>query len=704
MTALINSEFDYSPQTEGTENPRATMDAAISEWRASCVDEEIIQANVSVIHGEDVIDRLNLTDKLGDKTGTFITKGGAKILACYDSVIDGGGWYVNGLDPETNFASRMDWGKLKPAWPRPRVNRPGPQKYEQPCGMPARAVFLENLSKPGYWKSIQAVPTDLYICEGEKKAGALLSLGFAAVSVSGIWNATKKNEWGKHQIIPDLKHFCQKGRHIYFVYDSEGVPRKDFNIYKAIKAAGRAFQREGCEVAWVSWDSSLGKGIDDVCANHGPDKVREILAKPSRLKSYEEQLYCVNKSPDQHIFEQFFQKGKGDWAVINQGFYRYAGSGYWQHVKDAEMEKTLGHFMMKCYRPGGKDKPPVYNVATDRALKSAFSFCRKALSVGDRGNANNHLRCFKNCTLNMQTRQIQPHCKEDYLTSRIDADYIPGRECPATFNNFVASSFGAENMPLVRAVLSMYLDPTAPWGYFLYIFGASGGGKGTLIRFIEDLYDSQNVNSGISFGDIAKPEGRHQYLKNTALYCLPDMGGYIQGVRAFYELVDNGQLSGRALYSSTTYHDRFNTRFIVASVEPLSIENSGDGWERRAIVLPVQSGTREKDITLEDRLKLCKSDVISWALAMPKDERNYILLNSASVSETAAEAKRKVTMTGDSVRQFIDLCLRPAPAGTHGTSLSDIHTWYREFAKAFGYSDLGQSKLGSRFQTVVPSA
>jgi len=691
----VKSHFTTAPD-------RSPIERARGEWLASGVSEEIIAANVSVIEGDAVIEALNLADRVGDKSGTFVTTGGAATLANLATVIDGGGWWCCGLDPDTNFTTRSDWGKLKPWFPRPRHGKDGIQKYEQPWGLPARATFLEIPSLPKYWADTLAKAKTIYITEGEKKAGLLLTLGYPAISVSGIWNATAKNENGVHHLIPDLKPFTQKGRQFVFVYDSEGVPRKDATVYAAVKTAGRALQAEGAEVGWVAWPSELGKGIDDVWANHGADKVHELLRSPKHLKTHEETIYEISTTVDQHVFEQFFEKGTGDWAVINQAFYRYTGEGYWQHVSDVMVQKALTAYLMLCYRVSGKDEKKFFNVATNKAVDSAFKFALKALAAEPPKNQKLSLRVFHNGTLNTETGELREHRRDDFLTSRIDSPYIPNRPCPAVFERFVDSSFGLENLPLIRAAASMVLDTSAPSGYFLYIVGQSGGGKGTLTRLFESLFDPENVRSGNSFEDISKPETRHQTLKGTALMCFPDMGGHVKGVRAFYELVDNGPMSARPLFSSVTYQEKFNTRFIVASVEPLTIENAGDGWERRAIVLPVRPGKRAKDHNLEKKLALAKADIISWALAMPKDERNHLLMNSAEASESAAEAKRSVTMSGDSVRQFLDLCLRPAPSG-QGATLAEIHDWYRVFAKSFGYSDMGASRLGARLQSILPS-
>jgi phage/plasmid-associated DNA primase len=680
--------------------PADPLEAARAEWLASGVSPEIFDANVSIVQGEAAAEALNLAERISDKTGTFTTATG-RLMA---SVIEDGGWWVTGLDPDTGFSTRSAWGKLKPFTPRQKQGAAEIQRYEQPWGVSARAAFLAVPSKPDFWPSVASDPTKpIYICEGEKKAGLLLSLGYPAISVSGIWNATVKDGNYGHKLIPDLKRFATKGRQVIFVYDAEGQPRKAASVYKALKTAGREFQGYGCEVSWVTWDAEQGKGIDDLWANHGAEAVTAALAEPYSLKSYEAEQFCVTTTPDNHVFERLFEAGRGDWVVINQAFYRYSGKGYWRLVSDEQVQKSIANFLRKCYRltGSGKDKIPTYNVATDRAVTSSFKFCLKALAACQQGNKATGLRVFDNGTLNLESGELREHRKDDYLTSRIDAPFIPNRPCPKVFEEFVASSFGLENLPLVRATISMFLDPSAPWGYFLYILGQSGGGKGTLTRFIEGLFDSENVRSGADFSDLKTPEGRHQHLKGCSLYCVPDSGGHLTGVRSFYELVDNGPMSGRPLFSSVTYQERFNTRFIIASVEPLTIENAGDGWERRAIVLPVKSGKRDKDFTLESRLAAARADVISWALSMPKDERNHVLTHSSEVSESTAEAKRSVTMSGDSVRQFIDNCLIPVESG-EGATLAEIHGLYRVYAKAFGYSDMGASRLGARLQSVLP--
>jgi hypothetical protein len=292
-----------------------------------------------------------------------------------------------------------------------------------------------------------------------------------------------------------------------------------------------------------------------------------------------------------------------------------------------------------------------------------------------------------------------PHDKEYYLTSQIPYDYEPGKDCPEAFRQFVADSFGEDMLPIVRAFTSMLLDPTAPYGRFPHLIGQSGGGKGTLGRFWNSLFGEDGASSG-NFSDIATAEGRHQYLTGKSLFSIPDAGGYVSNLRAFYELVDNGGMSGRALFNPVGYFKTWNTRFWIASVDHLQIENAGDGWARRAYPIPVRARTIKPDPDLRLKLENCKADVVSWALAMPREERDRILL-SPPTNERVINLSLDSALYGDSTKSFVDLCLRPSPNASF-VPHHLLHSWYVAYCREHGYTPLGMSKFISHLKTVLP--
>lgn len=414
---------------------------------------------------------------------------------------------------------------------------------------------------------------------------------------------------------------------------------------------------------------------------------------------------CVTSQTfDGWIYRRLFAGGEGEWTCENDAFFQYAGNGAWKHVEDVRIHKLITDASTSAYRlkfvkeEGWVDSYPYED---EKNAASAFKFCRKRLVPKSALPANAHLVAFSNCTVDMRTGQTLPHNPEHRTKRYIPYEYQPGRDCPAPFLNFIASAYGLDLLPVIRAFTSMFLDPTAPYGRFPHLIGASGSGKGTLGRFWLDLVGKEGAASLAAFSEISTPEGRYQHLTGKSICGIPDVGGYQSGLRAFYELVDNGALSGRALFSPVANTHPWHCRFWVASVDYLQIENAGDGWERRAYPLPTLGKPELIEQDLHLKLQDCMADVISWALAMPRPERDAILTRKPTndrVLDAIADAK----LHGDSARVFVDMCLRPTADENAFISKQDIHSRYVVFCQAFGYQPASYTKLNNHLRTFLP--
>jgi phage/plasmid-associated DNA primase len=426
--------------------------------------------------------------------------------------------------------------------------------------------------------------------------------------------------------------------------------------------------------------SSLSGGIIDNCIKCWFKK------KDSRITEDVEYIevpdgYLVKTTIEQAVYETVFEAGKGDWATFKSGFYRYnVDLGFWQQETDEKVSKLVGEELKKfCVYNKKSDKLDFkFFKATNH--KSALSICRSTLAIPDVA-VNNHLIAFKNGTFNIKTGELQPHSKSNFLTWGIDADYVPQSTCPEVFENFVNQVFGVEYLELIRAVVSMYLDPSAPYGYFTHIVGESGSGKGTFIRFLNSLFQESSVRSIAHFSELQSPEARHQHLTGVSVCSCPDSKAFQGNMTAFYELVDNGSYSGRALFSADGYQKKWNVRFILASTQMLAIENAGDGWNRRCIPLPTKARKGEIDLNLGDKLAACKAQVISWALGMDNTDRSQTIKTTTNF-EPIAKLKRQQETFADSTKAFIDSCLYPSSTAEpmKDTALYDVYKAYCRYS------------------------
>jgi putative DNA primase/helicase len=185
-------------------------------------------------------------------------------------------WAVAGIDPETS--ERWDQGlQLKPDISP--LNKDGkPQKYLGASGYESTPLFLDT-GDSGYWSNVlgdRSIP--ILITEGAKKAGCLLSLGYAAVSLPGVWNAQLKG-----RLKTAIKKLCGVGRTIYLVFDSDQVTKPD--VQRALDRLGRLLAAEGCVVSVVHWDIQY-KGIDDFVVSLGAEAVKSAIVNASTFEEW----------------------------------------------------------------------------------------------------------------------------------------------------------------------------------------------------------------------------------------------------------------------------------------------------------------------------------------------------------------------------------------------------------------------------------
>ncbi|ODH02593.1 hypothetical protein A4S05_23570 [Nostoc sp. KVJ20] len=217
----------------------------------------------------------------------------------------GGGWHTYTLDVESGRKSL--WQVVKPNQKRIDKEKGKEIRYEQPSGVPTqtfnlevtpeiweaiaeryKAVLPENYKTAeaiAFWRWIEANPQiPLYITEGFKKTASLISRGFVAIGLPGIWNGCKKVGKG-HELIPQLKRFAVVGRPIVFAFDQDSNPATVTNVTIAIRRTALLFKQQGCKCFVLNWDGEFGKGIDDLFVNMGGDYLEEVIGN---AKTFEE--------------------------------------------------------------------------------------------------------------------------------------------------------------------------------------------------------------------------------------------------------------------------------------------------------------------------------------------------------------------------------------------------------------------------------
>jgi hypothetical protein len=149
----------------------------------------------------------------------------------------------------------------------------------------------------------------LLITEGAKKAGSLLSAGYAAIALPGIYSGYRqlKDCHGKAidlpYLIPQLLPFCGGGRDIVFCFDQDSNPKTIENVRRAIEKTGKLLGYKGCKVSVARWDKSY-KGIDDFIAAKGENDLDQVFSERISLDHFKIENFAA-LTPDAIINERY---------------------------------------------------------------------------------------------------------------------------------------------------------------------------------------------------------------------------------------------------------------------------------------------------------------------------------------------------------------------------------------------------------------
>ncbi len=226
-----------------------------AEWEASKIDPEICDRNFWTIEDPREVDKLlNRNTKTRWKHSDLLVPG----------------WAVAGVDPLTG--ERIFSGvQFKPDKPLQDPDTGKFRKYISPSKQVLSPLFLE-MADYDYWPKLKADTSQaIAICEGAKKAGALLTVGIPAISIPGVSTGAKLG-----RLRPELEAFCAYGRKFMLFFDRDVVDKREVRL--ALHNLGRLLAAKGCVIEVVEWDNRY-KGIDDFIASGGDVHQRIRVSK-----------------------------------------------------------------------------------------------------------------------------------------------------------------------------------------------------------------------------------------------------------------------------------------------------------------------------------------------------------------------------------------------------------------------------------------
>jgi hypothetical protein len=299
----------------------------LTEFKASEIAEDIIELNFRSWNPENENDLDEVFIQLvlepeHRNNGTLAGPANQQLA----NILRSGGWIFKGYKGIS----------VKPN--SPRTNSEGKViKYESPRGVGNQQIFITRISvrvghliasKIGqdtaieyakrtelrlpesedteFWEWFYSKGFALVITEGVKKAAALISAGYAAIALNGVWGwgnnvkdmfgEIEKDDRGNKlkTLHPDLETFLN-GREIVMAFDRDDISSTIHKVERAKTMFVREIEGEAVCVTQIKWRGH--KGIDDYIAAKGVKALDRAYANRSEIaqsKTKEERKTCGN--------------------------------------------------------------------------------------------------------------------------------------------------------------------------------------------------------------------------------------------------------------------------------------------------------------------------------------------------------------------------------------------------------------------------
>lgn len=325
-----SSEYEtFQNHLEEQEEYNILDPAHLTEWLNSAVDLELIHRNVKSLSGTTAYDYLFYSSNISRRNDGRLRD---RELNKYRH-IEHGGWWCSGVDPLNDY-QLMLWGCFKPNSPRRDFKKIHKLiKYEHPYREETRAFFLyvpdaiwakvsdrcgipiteeDSLDHRGFWYWVWKNNVPIVLCEGAKKAAALLTAGYAAIGLTGVDGGYRnpkdsdRKPIGKRFLIPDLKLFCTDGRTFYICFDRDSKWSTGQRVQQATYQTARLLMTGGCEVKIIDLPAGGEKGVDDFIAAKGRSAFDALYNTAKSLQQWQVKLYTMLTYPPAVALNQRF--------------------------------------------------------------------------------------------------------------------------------------------------------------------------------------------------------------------------------------------------------------------------------------------------------------------------------------------------------------------------------------------------------------
>lgn len=310
---------------------------------------------------------------------------------------------------------------------------------------------------------------------------------------------------------------------------------------------------------------------------------------------------------------------------------------------------------------------------------------------------------FRNGLLNLQTMELIPHSADFFVTTTPDYDYDPGATCPR-FKKFLGQVLDTSFHPTLQEWMGYLLTTATNHHAIMQLIGASGGGKGTILRVAERMVGHSNTGS-TTMDDLAKDTGL-EGLENVRLIAIPeakDARDNRANVLARLLSISGGDALPINRKNKTRLRRPIPGKIMLAANEFLSMLDNHDALKRRSLVLVFErSFAAAPDRHLDSKLAAELPGIANWAIRGLKRLQRE---GRFSVGTAGLEAVEKLALAGSPIKRFIRDHINVTGGKSDYIKTEHLFDGYRDWAAGVERMNprhvLGKSHFLSAFEACL---
>lgn len=395
---------------------------------------------------------------------------------------------------------------------------------------------------------------------------------------------------------------------------------------------------KSCE-KWVKWikKGRASKGIEW--------NIGQKLKHPSLLTNFYIEEKYIDKNGEEKIRSTPDYNGWAEYIVDTKNFFTSQGPtyiyddirSYYRTICEQEVEAMLTKTTKGYVKPHHRS----HFIRVLRAHN--FKGMDTLLKTSGMINLNNG-------SLNLKTKELEPHSPKNFFTYCLPHDYDQDAKCEKWIKFLDEVFQGNEELKLVAAQIFGYiLMGGHPWLHKAFVlFGTGRNGKSTFLDVLKALIGFHNFAS-VSLAKLNNPFSVVQ-LDSMLANVVEETPNDKINAETFKTAIGGGHLVGCKKYEDE-YQFQCNSRFIFACNEMPRFSENSTGLQERLYFLPfktyIEKEKRNGNILNELLAEL--PGILNWALTgldiLIAEKR---LPESESTKETFEEYKTEA----DSVYQW----------------------------------------------------